>query len=50
MDLVSVSPAELCAWVAADVQRDLASPLGTGVTNSREEWEGKIKGGGTAAR
>ena len=50
MDLVSASPAELRACFAADVQRDLASPLGDRSGNSREEWEGKIKGGGTAAR
>ena len=50
MDLVSASPAELRAWFAAHVQRDLASPLGTGAANSREEWEGKIEANGTAVR
>jgi hypothetical protein len=50
VDLVSASPTKRLARFAANVQRDLATLLGTGATNCREEWKGKIKGGGTAAR
>jgi hypothetical protein len=50
VDLVDAWPACAITTFAANVKRERASLLETGAANSREEWMGKIEGGGTAAR